>query len=206
MAVHLVPIRRSNSNAAFWAQHEHHRNRRLEVEKIHRRTGEKPVYPYAHPSEWRRSLQSGSSEISLSNCHLVLWSGEIQVGSPPQTFQVHFDTGTSDFWIPSKDCDSTCNAFPDWRKYDAARSATYEIASDNPALNKFKLFYEDGEWVSAAISRGIPLFGFESLRFPDLSFLNFGTGQGAACSGYAHAWRNFLETTDFRSGNLSPQL
>ena len=160
MAVHLVPIRRSNSNAAFWAQHEHHRNRRLEVEKIHRRTGEKPVYPYAHPSEWRRSLQSGSSEISLSNCHLILWSGEIQLGSPPQDFQVHFDTGTADFWIPSKDCDSTCNAFPDWRKYDSARSATYEIASDNPALNKFKLFYEDGEWVREVFCCTPEIFGF----------------------------------------------
>jgi hypothetical protein len=140
----VVPIRRSNAEQAFWAQQLHHRDRRLAVER-HLRNGANLTY--SHPSEWRRSLEYGAREIPLSNCHLVLWSGEIQVGSPPQTFQVHFDTGTADFWIPSKDCDSTCNAFPDWRKYDSSRSATYELASDNSALNAFKLFYDDGEWV-----------------------------------------------------------
>jgi Eukaryotic aspartyl protease len=154
MTVYVVPIRRSNAEAAFRAQQEHHRYRRLAVEKGHGRYAT-TEYRYSHPIEWRRSLQSGPTEVSLSNCHLILWTGEIQIGSPPQSFQVHFDTGSADSWIPSKNCDSTCNAFPDWRKYDAARSRSYQPASDNPTLNKFKLHYKDGEWVRWDLPRPV---------------------------------------------------
>ncbi len=149
--IHAVPIHRSPSRTltAFWAQHNHHRDRRLALEQ-RKLQGQglgsgQTEHVYDHPSQWRRTL---SSEISLSNCHLILWTGPIQVGTPPQEFLVHFDNGSSDIWIPSKDCDNTCLSFPDWRKYDATASQTYEVASDDPDKNLFSLHYQDGEWVS----------------------------------------------------------
>jgi cathepsin D len=39
----------------------------------------------------------------------VLWRGNISVGSPPADFAVDIDTGSSDLFIPSQSCDSTCN-------------------------------------------------------------------------------------------------
>jgi hypothetical protein len=149
---------------AFWAQHDHHRDRRLALVEKEKEADDQqqqqPQQPYAHPSQWRRTLvdptsttttTSSTSAIPLSNCHLILWSGPIQVGNPPQEFLVHFDNGSSDIWIPSKECD--CTAFPDWRKYDASASSSYEIASDNAELNYFKLQYQDGEWVRTGTVR-----------------------------------------------------
>ncbi|KAI8326051.1 acid protease, partial [Martensiomyces pterosporus] len=63
--------------------------------------------------------------------------GDIQLGTPVQKFRVVFDTGSSDFWIPSKDCDSVaCNTHS---RFDHAKSATF-VTSHIP----FSLTYGTG--------------------------------------------------------------
>jgi len=47
--------------------------------------------------------------------------GPVSVGTPPQTFNVIFDTGSSNLWIPAANC-SNCGFHP---KYDSNHSSTY---------------------------------------------------------------------------------
>lgn len=48
--------------------------------------------------------------------------GAINLGTPGQKFQVIFDTGSSDLWVASSNCDSSCGRHA---KYDATKSSTY---------------------------------------------------------------------------------
>jgi len=48
--------------------------------------------------------------------------GAINLGTPSQKFQVIFDTGSSDLWVASSNCDSSCGRHA---KYTSTKSSTY---------------------------------------------------------------------------------
>ncbi|KAI0951743.1 hypothetical protein AcV7_007755 [Taiwanofungus camphoratus] len=69
-----------------------------------------------------------------------LWQGAITVGTPPQSFSVDFDTGSSDLFLPGPDCTAHCDGH---RSYNPGASSTSQ------KLEKpFTLAYGDGSSVS----------------------------------------------------------
>lgn len=64
------------------------------------------------------------AHLALTNYYNTEYVGSVGIGTPPQYFNVIFDTGSANFWINSKLCrNETCEALP---TYDHDTSSTYD--------------------------------------------------------------------------------
>lgn len=65
---------------------------------------------------------SSTGAVVINDYANSQYYGEIQLGTPGQSFEVIFDTGSSDLWVASSNCDDSCGRHAE---YDASASSTY---------------------------------------------------------------------------------
>lgn len=85
----------------------------------------------------RRSTGNISLEDDLNG---ELWQGNITIGTPPQSFTVDFDTGSSDLFVPGPTCAENCAGH---KKYDPTQSTNAMKKG-----NSFKLEFGDASAVT----------------------------------------------------------
>ncbi|XP_054653765.1 renin [Dunckerocampus dactyliophorus] len=72
-----------------------------------------------------QDFSNGTAPTPLTNYLDTQYYGEISIGSPAQMFNVVFDTGSANLWVPSQSCSPFFTACFTHNRYDASLSHTY---------------------------------------------------------------------------------
>lgn len=101
---------------------------------------------------------------------------EISLGTPPQSFKVVLDTGSSNLWVPSTDCNSIACYLHS--KYDHSSSSTYKKNGSS-----FEIRYGSGE-LSGYVSQ-------DTFQIGDLKVKNQDFAEATSEPGLAFAFGRF---------------
>lgn len=132
-------------------------------------------------SNLRSSVGKSENEI-IKDYSNAQYYGAISVGTPPQTFQVIFDTGSSNLWVPKINCVHCGNPFFGKKsKYDHDKSTSY--TKDG---TEFNIMYGSGSVNGYFSSDSITLA--DDLIIKDQSFAEI---QDAGGLGFLYALGKF---------------
>nr|POF14950.1 vacuolar protease a [Quercus suber] len=138
------------------------------------------IRPQKHVDDMFRdtSLKSGKDghPVPISNFLNAQYFSEIAIGTPPQEFKVVLDTGSSNLWVPSQDCNSIACYLHS--KYDHSGSTTYKQNG-----SEFEIRYGSGE-LSGYVSQ-------DTVQIGDIKIKNQIFAEATAEPGLAFAFGRF---------------
>lgn len=98
-------------------------------------------------------------EVKIHNYLDAQYYGEIGIGTPLQTFGVVFDTGSSNLWVPSKECKLSPACYLH-RYFDSSKSSTYATNG-----TKFNITYGSGAVVGFIGQDTVDVAGLKAEKF-----------------------------------------
>ncbi|RFN49675.1 hypothetical protein FIE12Z_6027 [Fusarium flagelliforme] len=120
--------------------------------------------PFAHDRK-RLSRRDGTVNVGIDN-EQSLYFLNASIGTPPQNFRLHLDTGSSDLWVNvvgSELCDTHANICAESGLYNPNKSSTYEYVNSD-----FNISYADGSGASGDYATDTFRMGNVSIK--DLQF------------------------------------
>lgn len=89
------------------------------------------------------SRKLGGENIVIRDLSNAQYYGSVSIGTPAQSFQVVFDTGSADFWVPSASCTEHQSNCHGKKSYDPNASSSYAAVVAG-AKSEFQIEYGSG--------------------------------------------------------------